>query len=305
MSNILNDIKREFAKSENSLVKIILVNTAIFLVLLLLKIILTFSQAAGIYDQILTYLFLPASPEELLFKPWTIVTNFFAHVDILHILFNMLFLYWFGRLVDEYLGSKRVVALYFLGGIAGGLMFMLIFNLIPYFKPVVDNAVLFGASAAAFSVAVGASTLLPNYTFHLIFLGPVRIKFIALFYIILSLAQTIGPNAGGNLAHLGGALVGYLFIKLLQNGTDLGKPIYAVMSGWSGLFRKRPSMQVTYRERQVYRSTSVYASGSSSTTIEVPNQTEIDTILDKISRSGYESLTKEEKQKLFKASQQK
>ncbi len=305
MSNILNDIKREFAKSENALVKIILINTAVFLVLLLLKIILTFSQAAGIYDQMLEYLFLPASPRELLYKPWTLLTNFFAHIDILHILFNMLFLYWFGRLVDEYLGSKRVVALYFLGGIAGGLMFMLIFNVIPYFKPVVDGAVLFGASAAAFSVAVGASTLLPNYTFNLIFLGPIRIKFIALFYIILSLAQTIGPNAGGNLAHLGGALIGYLFIKLLQNGTDLGKPIYAIMNGWSGLFRKRPSMQVTYRERQVYRSTNVYASGSTTTTIEVPNQTEIDTILDKISKSGYESLTKEEKQKLFKASQQK
>lgn len=305
MSNIVDDIKREFAKSENALVKIILINTAVFLVLLLTKIILTLSQSSGIYLLILDQLQLPASTTAFLHKPWTLITYFFTHEDIFHILFNMLFLYWFGRLVDEYLGAKRVIALYFLGGIAGGVIYIVIYNLLPFFQPNVQTAQMLGASAAAFSVAVGASTLLPNYTFNLIFLGPIRIKFIALFYIILSLAQTVGPNAGGNLAHLGGALVGYLFIKLLQNGTDLGKPIYAVMNGWSGLFRKRPSMQVTYREKQVYRSTNVYTSGSSSATIEMPDQTEIDMILDKISKSGYESLTKEEKQKLFKASQQK
>ena len=192
-----------------------------------------------------------------------------------------------------------------LGGIAGGLIYIVLYNALPYFQAHVEGSRMLGASAAAFSVAVGASTLLPNYTFNLIFLGPIRIKFIALFYIILSLAQTVGPNAGGNLAHLGGAFVGYVFIKLLQSGTDLGKPLYAVMNVWSRLFRKRPSMQVTYRERQVYRSTSVYSSASSSGTIEMPDQTEIDSILDKISKSGYESLTREEKQKLFKASQQK
>jgi membrane associated rhomboid family serine protease len=305
MSNILDDIKREFAKSENALVKIILINTAVFLALLIAKIIFTFSGAQVIYAQIFDWLVLPASTAELVRKPWTLLTTFFTHIDILHILFNMLFLYWFGRLIEEYLGAKRVIALYFLGGIAGGVTFIVIFNLIPYFQPVVHDSVLFGASAAAFSVAVGASTLLPNYTFNLIFLGPIRIKFIALFYIILSLAQSVGANAGGNLAHLGGALAGYLFIKLLQNGTDLGKPIYTVMNGWSRLFRKRPSMQVTYREKQVYRSSGSYSSTTSSSGVETPNQSEIDTILDKISKSGYESLTKEEKQKLFKASQQK
>jgi len=305
MSNIVDDVKREFAKSENSLVKIILINTAVFLVLLITKIILTFSQSPGVYAWIIDMVALPASTGEFIRKPWTLITYFFTHEDIFHILFNMLFLYWFGKLVDEYLGAKRVVALYLLGGIAGGVLFIALYNLLPYFHSQLNGPPMVGASAAAFSVAVGASTLLPNYTFNLIFLGPIRIKFIALFYIILSLAQTIGPNAGGNLAHLGGALVGYIFIKMLQNGTDLGKPLYAIMNGWSKMFRKRPSMQVTYREKQVYRSTSVYSSASSSTTIEVPNQTEIDTILDKISKSGYESLTKEEKQKLFKASQQK
>jgi membrane associated rhomboid family serine protease len=304
MSNIVDDVKREFAKSENALVKIILINTAVFLILLLLKIILTLSQTSGLYLLVINSLQLPAATYELIYKPWTLITYFFTHDDIFHILFNMLFLYWFGKLVDEYLGAKRVIALYMIGGIAGGLTYIVLYNVLPYFQAQIEGSRMLGASAAAFSVAVGASTLLPNYTFNLIFLGPIRIKFIALFYIILSLAQTVGPNAGGNLAHLGGAFVGYVFIKLLQSGTDLGKPIYAIMSAWSRLFRKRPAMQVTYRERQVYRSASVYSS-SSSGTIEMPDQMEIDNILDKISKSGYESLTKEEKQKLFKASQQK
>lgn len=305
MSNIVDDIKREFSKSENSLVKIILINTAVFMVLLLAKIILTLSQSSNIYSWIVNQLQLPASTTEFLYRPWTLVTYFFTHDDIFHILFNMLFFYWFGKLIDEYLGAKRVVALYMLGGLFGGIIYMTIYNLLPYFQPYLAQSRMMGASAAAFAVAVGASTLLPNYTFNLIFLGPIRIKFIALFYIILSLAQTVGPNAGGNLAHLGGALIGYIFIKLLQNGTDLGRPIYSMMNGWSGLFKKRPTMQVTYREKQVYRSTTTYSSTTTSSTIEIPDQTEIDSILDKISRSGYESLTKEEKQKLFKASQQK
>lgn len=305
MSNIIDDIKREFAKSENALVKIILINTAVFLILLVAKIILTLSQSSNVYTWVLNLLQLPASTTEFIYKPWTLITYFFTHDDIFHILFNMLFLYWFGRLIDEYLGAKRVVALYLLGGIFGGLIYMVIYNLLPYFQPHLAQSRMLGASAAAFAVAVGASTLLPNYTFNLIFLGPIRIKFIALFYIILSLAQTVGPNAGGNLAHLGGALVGYFFIKLLQNGTDLGKPVYALINSWSRLFQKRPSMQVTYREKQVYRSTQAYSSAASPTIIEMPDQMEIDSILDKISKSGYESLTKEEKQKLFKASQQK
>jgi len=305
MSGIFDDFKREFTKTDNTLVRIILINTVVFLSLLLVKVIFTLGQSSEAYTWLVDMLQLPASPREYLYKPWTIITYFFTHEEIFHILFNMLFLYWFGKLVDEYLGSKRLVALYVLGGIAGGVAYMAIYNLLPYFQSQVAGSQMLGASAAAFSVAVGASTLLPNYTFHLIFLGPIRIKYIAFFYIILSLAQSVGPNAGGNLAHLGGALTGYLFIKLLQNGTDLGKPLYVLMDIWSQLFKKRPPMRVTHRQKEVHRSTTLYSSTPSPTSIEMPDQDEIDSILDKISKSGYESLTREEKQKLFKASQQK
>ena len=164
---------------------------------------------------------------------------------------------------------------------------------------------LLGASAAAFSVAVGAATLLPNYTFHLLFFGAVRIKYIVFFFIIMSVAQSAGSNAGGNLAHLGGAMMGFFYVKLLQNGTDLGRPIYWLMEGWSNMLRPKPAVKVSYRQRsnastQVSPFVSV---ASSPSTLSTPDQDEVDMILDKISRSGYESLTREEKQKLFRASQ--
>lgn len=305
MSGIFDDFKREFTKTDNTLIRIILVNVVVFLSLLLTKVIFTLGQSSGAYVWLVEMLQLPAAPREFLYKPWTIITYFFTHEGIFHILFNMLFLYWFGRLVEEYLGSRRLIALYILGGIAGGLAYMLIYNLLPYFHSQVADSRMLGASAAAFSVAVGASTLLPNYTFNLIFIGPIRIKYIAFFYIILSLAQSIGPNAGGNLAHLGGALTGFLFIKFLQNGTDLGKPLYILMTIWNNLFRRRPPMRVTHRQKEVQRTASAYSSSPSPASVEMPDQDEIDSILDKISKSGYESLTKEEKQKLFKASQQK
>ncbi|GAA4410806.1 rhomboid family intramembrane serine protease [Nibrella viscosa] len=303
MSGLFDDFRSEFNKPNNTLVQLILINTVIFLVLLLLKVILAMAQTDGLYGLIREQMAMPASINSFIRRPWTAVTYFFTHEEIFHILFNMLYLYWFGRLIDEYLGSRRLVSLYVLGGLAGGVAYMAIYNLVPYYQNLVAGSHMVGASAAAFSVAVGAATLLPNYTFHLLFFGPVRIKYIVFFFIVLSFAQSIGPNAGGNLAHLGGAIMGFVFIKLLQNGTDLGRPIYWVADGWQGLFKKKPAVKVSYRQRSNANAhTSTYASPGASS-ISMPDQDEIDAILDKISRSGYESLSREEKQKLFRASQ--
>lgn len=304
MSGLFNDFRSEFNKPNNTLVQLILINTIVFLLLLVLKVVLVLGETKDVYDVIANQLRLPASLNVFITRPWTLITYFFTHEEVFHILFNMLFLYWFGRLVDEYLGSRRLVALYMLGGLAGGLAYMAIYNLMPHFQAVVSDSRMLGASAAAFSVAVGASTLLPNYTFHLLFFGPVRIKYIAFFYIVLSLAQSIGPNAGGNLAHLGGALMGFAFIKLLQNGTDIGQPLYWVLDGWQSLFRKKPPVKVSYRQRSsASPHVAGYSASPTSSSMAMPDQDEIDAILDKISRSGYESLTREEKNKLFRASQ--
>lgn len=305
MSGLFDDFRSEFNKPNNTLVQLILVNTVVFLALLLARVGLTMANQPGTYSFILAQLTIPATLSAFLHKPWTLFTYFFTHEDIFHILYNMLFLYWFGRLIDEYLGNRRLVGLYFLGGLAGGALYLFMYNLVPYFQNQAESAQMLGASAAAFAVAVGAATLLPNYTFHLLFFGPVRIKYIVFFFIVLSIAQSAGPNAGGNLAHLGGTFLGFFFVKLLQNGTDLGRPIYWVMDGWQSLVKPKPAVKVSYRQRS---STSAHAStyasaGSSSSSVSAPDQDEVDAILDKISRSGYESLTREEKQKLFRASQ--
>lgn len=303
MSGLFDDFRSEFNKPNNTLVQLILINTVVFLVLLLGKVSLTMAQNVGLYDIILQQLMMPGDVHEFLHRPWTLVTYFFTHEDIFHILFNMLFLYWFGRLIDEYLGNRRLIGLYILGGVAGGLLFLAMYNLVPYFQEQATRPML-GASAAAFSVAVGAATLLPNYTFHLLFFGPVRIKYIVFFFIVLSVAQSAGINAGGHLAHLGGAIMGFVYVKLLQNGTDLGRPIYWLADGWSNLFKPKPAVKVSYRQRSnASTQASAYVSSSGPSAISTPDQDEVDTILDKISRSGYESLTREEKQKLFRASQ--
>lgn len=298
MSGFLDDFKGAFTKRENGLVQIILVNVIVFLTLLIAHVVLKLSKMDGYYELVVNQLELPASLPELAQRPWTLLTYFFTHEDPFHILFNMLFLYWFGRLVDEYLGNRRVVNLYLLGGIVGGIAYVAIYNLVPYFHERVAGSVMIGASGAAFAVVFGAATLLPNYSFHLLFFGPVRIKYIALFYLILSFAQSTGSNAGGNIAHLGGALLGFIFIKQLQRGSDLGKPLDGLTAFVRKLFKpkQRPSMKVTYRSQSKPTYTSMTPDG-------FPDDDEVDAILDKISKSGYESLTREEKQKLFKASQ--
>lgn len=304
MTGIFDDFRNAFRKSNNGLIQIIFINIIIFLVILITKVVLTLSGFGAVYQSFIEKIQIPASFYQLLFQPWSVITYFFAHEDLFHILFNMLFLYWFGGLVHEYLGNKRLVNLYILGGLFGGLIYMVAYNLIPYFRPLVDHSFMLGASGAAFAVVVGAATLLPDYTFMLLFLGPVRIKYIALFYIIISIASTIGANAGGNIAHLGGALLGYIYIKQLRKGVDLGSPITAVLDFIRSLFVEappKPQMKVTHR--------SYTNAGYSQTThfneADAPDDDEVDQLLDKISRSGYESLTKDEKLKLFKASQKK
>ncbi len=297
---MFDDFRSEFSKPNNTLVQLILVNTVVYLAVVTLHVVSHLGSMPDTYLLVVRNLAIPASIGEFIHRPWTLLTHIFAHEEILHILFNMLFLYWFGRLIDEYLGNRRLVGLYIIGGIAGGLFYLVMYNLVPYFQNQIGSTQMLGASAAALSVAVGAATLLPNYTFHLLFFGAVRIK-----YIVLSFAQTVGPNAGGNIAHLGGAFMGFFYVKLLQNGTDLGRPIYWMMESWSNLLRPKPAVKVSYRQRSsAGTQAATYAStGTSAAALSTPDQDEVDTILDKISRSGYESLTREEKQKLFRASQ--
>ena len=257
------------------------------------------AQSSGWYALIFRYLALSSDGLTVLRHPWTLLTYAFVHEGFLHILFNMLNLYWFGQIIREYLGDRRLVSLYVLGALAGAAFFLLAYNFLPVLRPMVGQPVI-GASASVTAIIVAAATLLPDYTFMLFILGPVKIKWIAVAVVLISIAGINGGNPGGEITHLGGALLGFIFIKQMNAGRDMGQPVVATGAWLGRLFQRRPAMQVTHRgAATAARPAAAGKAGPGATPPE-----EVDSILDKISRSGYESLSKDEKQKLFRASQQ-
>ncbi|NMM50306.1 rhomboid family intramembrane serine protease [Marinigracilibium pacificum] len=304
-NSFIDDFKNAWNRPNNAVMQLIFINVIIFLVMAVLWVLTSITGFGDFGQKILIQLFyIPASFGEFIYRPWTIITYAFAHnlEDIFHILFNMLFLYWFGKLILEYLGSDRVISIYINGAIAGAVLYLLAYNFIPFYIERTPGWGMIGASAAVDAIVVAAATLLPNYTFHLLLLGPVRIKYIAAFVVVMSFIQSTGGNAGGNIAHLGGAFMGWLYIVQLQKGTDLGRWVFAVRSFFIGLFKPKPKIKVTYKKSDTTSSSSSKSTSTSGSKADKASQDEIDRILDKISEKGYSSLSKEEKQKLFDAS---
>lgn len=302
-NSFLEDFKNAWGKPNNALAQIILINVIIFVFMAVLYVFGKILGMEGVFGFIHDQFSIPPLFDEFIFRPWTILTYAFAHSldSIFHILFNMLILYWFGQLIVEYLGNQKVISLYVLGALAGAVVYLIVFNTIPYYIEKSGFSGMVGASAAVYAVTVAAATLMPNYTFHLLFFGPVKIKYIAAFYIVISFIGSVGGNAGGNIAHLGGAGIGYFYIRQLQAGNDIGHWVISCMTFFKSFFVKQPKIKVSHKteRRQSAPNRSSTTNSSSRTTVD---QEEIDAILDKISKSGYESLSKSEKQKLFNAS---
>ncbi|MBJ6142167.1 rhomboid family intramembrane serine protease [Hymenobacter sp. BT559] len=299
--SLTQDIRDAFSRRDNALNQLIIINALVFAVLIILRAIFFIAQSSS-YQLVMRQLALPSDFYSLLRHPWTLLTYAFVHEGFLHILFNMLNLYWFGQLIREYLGDRRLVSLYILGALVGAAFFLLAYNFIPALQPFVGQPVI-GASASVTAVIVAAATLLPDFTFMLFIIGAVKIKWIAVAVVLISIAGINGGNPGGEITHLGGALLGFVFIKQLKAGRDMGTPVTAVGNWFSRLFSQGPSMRVTHRQPVTTGARSASSSSKSSASA-VAGQDEIDLILDKISHSGYESLSKDEKQKLFRASQQ-
>jgi len=291
--SVFNDIRTAFSRRDNALNQLLLINSLVFVALVLFGAVMFVSTGSSNQGLVLEWIAVPSEPMRLLTRPWTLLTYSFTHVGFFHILFNLLNLYWFGALVREYLGDRKLVSIYVLGALAGVLLYMLAFNLLPVFQG--QPAILYGASASVVAIIVAAATLLPDYTFSIILIGPVKIKYIAAVVVLVSVASLDKGNAGGEIAHLGGALLGFLYIKQLQAGRDLGTPVQAIGDWVGALLSGRPRLRVTHRGGA--------APTAKKSAMPKPEQNDIDTILDKISRSGYESLSKDEKQKLFRASQ--
>ena len=295
---MFEEFKNAFHRYNNGHVQLIIINLAVFVVMGVIMVIFRIGGLDSIWAVLHRQFTIPAPFAEFITRPWTILTYMFMHdlSGILHILFNMLILYWFGKLFVEYLGSDKLIAVYVLGGIAGGITYLLAYNSIPFFIDRVGTfSGMVGASAAVNAIVVATATLVPNYTFFLLFIGPVRIKYIAAVFVFLSFLGSVGSNAGGNIAHLGGALMGFIYMKQLHAGANWGGWVTMTLEWFKSLFKEKPKVKVSYRKER--SATARNATDKASYT-----QEEIDRILDKISEGGYESLTKDEKEKLFNAS---
>ncbi len=291
MKGNLENIKAKFGAA-TSLYRLLAINVGVFLLLMILRTFLFILGADFVsFDFLVGQLSMPASMSQLVFQPWSLVTYMFLHVDFMHILFNLLILYWTGSLFAEYLGNDKLWTTYVLGAIAGGLAYLVVFNLSPAFSLQVNHSHLMGASAGVIAVMVGIATLLPEYTVNLILIGPVKLKYVALISILIYFISIPLGNAGGQIAHLGGALFGYLMIKQLKKGNDI--------TGWLSKLFKRGSGRKS--KMTVVRS-SKPISDDAYVAATISKQEAIDRVLDKINKSGFDSLSKEEKEILYKAS---
>ena len=238
---------------------------------------------------------LPLSLAGLLHKPWTLITYMFVHVELMHIFWNMITLFWFGQILSSFTDSKKIIPLYLMGGIAAGLVTILLVTLVPTFN-VFTGLPLIGASAGVTAIIIASASLVPNYRMNLMFIGPVKLLYVALFVLFIDVLSVASyNNVGGNLAHLGGAIMGFIFIQQYKKGRDLSKWINSFLNWISRVFKTSPKskMKVAYK-RTVSDEEYNYKKNVT--------QQQIDAILDKISKSGYESLSKNEKDILFKAS---
>jgi membrane associated rhomboid family serine protease len=293
--SIWADIGKTF-RTGSSLTRLIYLNIAVFLFISVGSIIGYLLNDQTLSLKILNLFSVPSSIKAFILRPWTLITYMFTHKDILHILFNMLWLYWFGTIFLEYLDQKKLVSVYLLGGITGAIVYIVSFNIFPVFDQVVSESVAIGASASVLAIVVAIALYVPDYSVNLILLGRVKIKWIALVIFILTTVMDFSVNSGGKLAHIGGALFGYLYTVNLRHGRDLGKGINKTIDFLATLFKPRKKMRVTYKKR-----TTDYEYNKART----DHQEQINKILDKISKGGYDSLTKEEKDLLFSESQKK
>jgi membrane associated rhomboid family serine protease len=291
--SIADEIKNSF-KTGNALTKLIYINLAVFLLIQILYV-LYFLFNIQNTSLIINWLAVPADLSNLIFKPWTVITYMFLHKEFLHILFNILWLYWFGRIFLEFLDGKKLIGVYILGGISGAIFYILAFNIFPAFQPVLAMSSALGASASVLAVVIAISVYVPNYTINLMFIGPVKLKYIALVSIFLDIISIASSNSGGHIAHIGGAMFGYYFIKKYRQEKDITKGLNNFMDNLLLIFEPKKKMKVTHRRQRPMSDMEYNAN-------KAKEQEEINRILDKIAKAGYDSLTKKEKELLFRMS---
>lgn len=284
-----NNLAYQF-KTSSVVVKIITINAVLFLLVSLFS--FFFSVPAGYLTR---WFVLPSNLEAFLWQPWSLLTYAFLHFDVFHVLFNMIWLYWFGNMVLNLFNAKRFLTIYLLGALFGGLLFVIAYNVFPIFST--QTGYLIGASGAVTAIMIFMATYSPNSEVR-IFTFTVKLWHIAAFLFVLDLVRIpTSGNAGGLMAHIGGGVFGYVYALQMAKGNDIGKWFENSIDWVSNLFKpqkKKPFKKVFRTQQNTSPSFQNKANKSD-------HQKKIDSILDKIGKSGYDSLTKEEKDFLFKS----
>lgn len=292
MATIVERLKYRY-KNGDVLVKFLFINITVFIILKVIAIFFLLFNLNRV--DLISFLGVPSGLSQLLNRFWTPFTYMFVHEQLWHLLFNMLWLYWFGRIFLQYFTGRTLGSLYVLGGLGGAMLYVVAFNTVPYFI-VMGDSLMIGASAAVMAVVMGAAFYRPNVRLNLLFIGQVRIVYIAIAVFLIDLFSLgSGVNEGGHVAHIGGAMAGYIFALQYRKGRDITGWVSSLIDGLVNLTkpRKRVKMKVEYRKRETDLD---YNERRNS------QQAEIDAILDKLKKSGYSNLTPEEKKKLFDAS---
>ena len=282
MNLILSAIKQAFADQKNPINKYIAINAFVFVALLISAAFYFLGDIPNPFKMwVMQYFSLTANWKVFVFKPWTFFTYAFIHEKLFHLIFNMLVFHWFGNLIIEYLNKNRMLFIFWAGVLGGGILYSLFF----------DGNQLIGASAGIMALVIASATLLPNYEIVLAIFGRIKLKYVGLAYLIIDLFSMMGSNAGGSMAHLGGALIGYLMIKQIQAGNDWSSIVIRINSFIDKIFTRKNKLKIVHQTEQ-------QAQASRATV----SQAEVDQVLEKITKSGYDSLSKSEKELLFKAS---
>lgn len=292
--NIVNEIKATF-KNGSVITRLVYVNLAVFLFVRILDAIL---YMLNIEPMLVEWLALPSDLGTLATRPWTLFTYMFLHYEFLHILFNLLWLYWFGKIFLNYFDEMKLLSNYIIGGLLGGILYVAAYNLFPVFES--SQGILMGASAGIIAVVIATALHAPNVQINLLLIsqifGPIKIIWIAIFSVISYIIGMKGLNSGGNIAHLGGVIWGYLFISQLKKGKDITSWLNRILFNIKKSYKQKSKLKVSYRKGQSVKNQTDWQYNRA----KKAEKENINIILDKIRKSGYDSLTKKEKEILFK-----
>jgi len=290
MNSMYKQIKKKFAEA-SILNKLIYINVTIFILFSLFDVVsFLFNSNISIF---VNKFELPSNTDIFIQQPWSIITYMFFHSSILHVLFNMIWLHFGGKILINYINEKQFLSTYLIGGICGGILFILSYNFIPAFNSIYLSAFALGSSASVFAIMIAAATYNPNLNIQLPLLGRIKLKHIAVFMITLDIISIPKGNAGGHIAHIGGALFGYFYIYQLKKGQDYSILMSKLIDIITNTFKTRSKFKTVHK-----RAKSDYEFNAE----KADQQKEINKILEKISKSGYDSLNQKEKDTLFSAS---